>query len=67
MHGQGIERGWVTATRGLSGYAVLRQCGERVGGDGVVFDGGCGQRGLVLRVYGKYLTSPFPSLPPVKM
>ena len=52
MHGKGIKRRWVVAAGGVSGYAVLCQCGAGVGGNGVVFDGGRGKRGLVLWVYG---------------
>ena len=52
MHGQGIERGWVLVARRVSGHAVLCQRGAGVARDGVVSDGGCGQGGVVLWVYG---------------
>ena len=63
MHGPWIERGWIITAGGILGHAMLCQCGERAGRNGIVFDGGCSEGDLVLRIHG--MRTP-PSLPPTK-
>lgn len=60
MHGQGIERRWITVAGGIPGYAVLRQRGERTAGHGTMSNGRCGEGDLVLWLHSTALLPSHP-------